>query len=108
MAKDLTAALHALTEAADGQTTRVDRALPAVKVPAAIPARVGSSGVITGASGGIASPLVETLYADRTFHAATSFASTDGIFIVELKPVKTIAFKDANLATVVMEYKAKT
>lgn len=52
MAKDLTAALHALTEAAQGQTSRVDRSLPEAKAASAIPTRSGSSGPIMADSRG--------------------------------------------------------
>lgn len=53
MAKDLTAALQALTEQAQGQTSRVNKTLPAAKDATAIPERTGSSGPIysTAASG---------------------------------------------------------
>lgn len=52
MAKDLTAALHALTEQASGQTTRRDKVLQEVKQATEIPPRIGSSGpVMTGGGG---------------------------------------------------------
>lgn len=107
MAKDLTEALHQLTVAAAGQTSREDRTLPAGRVPPAIPERIGASGPITSASGGaIASPLVEQDYAERTFHGETNIMSTDGLIVLKIKPVKTIKFKDANLAPVTIEFKA--
>jgi len=69
MAKDLTAALHALTEQANGQTTRVDKSLPAVKVAPPIPERVGSSGIISGAGGGVGFAL----------NGEKTVSSTDGL-----------------------------
>lgn len=70
MAKDLTAALQALTEQAAGQTSRVDRTLPTARVPPAIPARSGSSGPITAAAAGDSF----TLKGEKTV------ASSDGLF----------------------------
>lgn len=109
MAKDLTAALHALTEQANGKTSRQNRTLPSAKPATDIPARSGSSGLIKGAdtgTGSIASPLVETAYVDRTFHAETNILSTDGLIVLKVTPVKTIAFKDANDRDVTIEFKA--
>ena len=51
MAKDLTAALHALTVEAQGQTTRQNKALPAVKEATEIPARTGASGPVRSTGG---------------------------------------------------------
>ena len=52
MAKDLTEALAAMTEAASGKTSRVDKSLPDPRIPPAIPARTGSSKPIAAASVG--------------------------------------------------------
>lgn len=108
MAKDLTAALQALTEQATGQSSRQNRSLPAAKQATDIPARVGTSGLIKGAQtgGSIASPLVEEDYADRTFHSETNIVSTDGLIVLKVKPVKTISFKDAYQHAVTLEFKA--
>lgn len=107
MAKDLTEALHQLTVAAAGQTSREDKTLPTARVAPAIPVRSGASGPITSASGGaIASPLVEQDYAERTFHAETNIMSTDGLIVLKIKPVKAIKFKDLNLEPVTIEFKA--
>lgn len=104
MSKDLTAALQALTEQAQGQTTRHDKALPAVKVAPAIPARTGSSGPISGAGvGGIASPLTEEDFAAREFHAA-GWMSTDGLF--KLPAIKKVVMKDAVGSEIVFVYAA--
>lgn len=50
MSKDLTEALHALTVAASGKTSRVDKTLPEARVPSSIPARTGASGPIAAAA----------------------------------------------------------
>lgn len=108
MAKDLTAALHALTEEANGQTSRQEKKLPPAVPNSSIPERVGRS-MNTGRGGsGIASPLVELSYASRTFHTGTTLLSSDGLFGLLIQPVKTITFSDANTSEVVLEFKAPT
>lgn len=108
MGNDLTDALAALTGEAAGQTTRKDSRLPEPRPAAPIPGRIGSGKAPSGTQGGgIASPLVETVYADRTFHPETVITSTDGIFTLKIKPVKTINLKDANNADVTIEFKAQ-
>jgi hypothetical protein len=69
MAKDLTAALHALTVEAQGQTTRQDKALPAVKEATAIPPRSGASGPVGTGAGGTGFQL----------NGEKTVASTDGL-----------------------------
>jgi len=70
MAKDLTAALQALTEQAAGQTSRSDRTLPAARVPSAIPARTGASGPISAVNNGDSFAL----------KGEKTIASSDGLF----------------------------
>lgn len=82
MAKDLTAALQALTEQASGQTSRVDRALPSARVPPAIPPRSGSSGPITAVDNGDSFAL----------KGEKTIASSDGLF--------TLYFPDTLEATI--------
>ncbi len=104
MAKDLTAALQALTDQAQGQATRQDKALPAVKSATAIPARTGSSGLLTSAAtGGIASPLTEKDFSAREFHAG-GWLSTDGLF--KLPAIKKVVMKDAVGSEIVFVYAA--
>jgi len=50
--------------------------------------------------GGIASPLTETDYALREFHATRFVISADGVFVWEFQPVSKITMADANGATV--------
>jgi hypothetical protein len=71
MAKDLSAALQALTEQAQGQTSRVDKALPAGRDIPAIPARSGSSGPMS--TPGVAATAF-VLRGEKTI------TSSDGIF----------------------------
>ena len=59
-----------------------------------------------GEGGGLASPLTEGVAADpaspaapvldRTYYPATQFVTSDGLFVMELEPVETIKFRDAN------------
>ena len=103
--KDLTEALRALTE----QAQAADAWPPAMKAR-------GAAGISRGsalpnsdaATSGIASPLVETAYADRTFHTNTTITSSDGLFALIIKPVKAIKFKDAASRNVTIEFKAPT
>lgn len=107
MAKDLTDALAALTEQAQGITSRRDKKLPADKNPDPIPSRTGTPKANSpSSSGAIASPLTETAYVDRQFYTTMSLPTTDGILWARVRPVKMIKFEDANESIVVMNYKA--
>lgn len=106
MSKDLTDALRALMEG--NASTNV---VPALKPRGAAPAVTSAAplpGAAKGSGGGIASPLDETAYADRTWHAEKIVASTDGLFSLRIKPVASVKFKDAALADVVIQFKAPT
>ena len=107
MAKDLTAALDRLTKEAAGTTTRTDKVLNSGREATPIPARVGSAGPKygDGANGGIASPLTETAYADRTFWTGKTITSTDGLITIAISPIKQMTFKDANNEEVIFDYK---
>ena len=101
-AKDLTDALDKLIKGgsvapAEAPSMKARGAAPEVKASALL----GGSG-----SGGIDSPLVETAYANRTFHATVNIASTDGLFTLKIKPVKEIKFRDSNLRPVTIEFKS--
>lgn len=101
-AKDLTEALDKLIKAGAVAPAEV----PAMKTRGAAP-EVKASALLGGSgSGGIASPLVETAYANRTFHATVNIASTDGLFTLKIKPVKEIKFLDSNLRPVTIEFKS--
>lgn len=105
MAKDLTQALQLLTEQAQGQTSRVEKTLPAGKSATEIPQRAGTGGPPRARGAGIASPLIETDYADRTWHDDVSVVSSDGLFSIVVRPVKTIDFKDAVESPLTIEFK---
>ena len=104
--KDLTEALRALTEQANNRPSVQDamnaRGATGRSVASA-PLQFVAAG---GNGGGIASPLVETGYADRTFHGDTTITSSDGLFTLKIKPVKSIKFKDSLNHDVVIEFKA--
>jgi len=101
--KDLTEALRALTEQANNRPSVQD----AMNARGATGRSVASALLDGGGNGGgIASPLVETDYADRTFHADTTITSSDGLFTLKIKPVKSIKFKDSLNHDVVIEFKA--
>ncbi len=80
MAKDLTAALQALTEQAAGQTSRTDRSLPVARVPSEIPARSGASGPVVAPPSGSA----------MTPGAEQTITSSDGLFSFHFPAVLTM------------------
>lgn len=90
--------------------TNFGTAKPALKPLAPRGARPEQTGVGTGADGrtkgsggGIASPLTETSYAARTYHDDDiSLPSSDGLFTLVIKPVKSMKFKDADGAAVII------
>ena len=101
-AKDLTDALDKLIKG--GSVAPAEA--PAMKTRGAAP-EVKASALLGGSgSGGIASPLVETAYANRTFHSTVNITSTDGLFTLKTKPVKEIKFLDSNLRPVTIEFKS--
>ncbi|BAU76126.1 hypothetical protein [Metapseudomonas furukawaii] len=54
----------------------------------------------TGTGGGIASPLTETSYYDRTHWAERTLLSSDGLLSFRVQPIKEITQRDANDAEV--------
>ena len=106
MSKDLTAAWDALTREAAGQTSRVDKALPAAAAAQPIPARSGTGkpAAASGNGSAIASPLTETAFADRTWWSSRNKTSTDGLFTLAHTPLKSIKFTGANSAEVVINF----
>jgi hypothetical protein len=106
MSKDLTEALRVLTEQANGGAQQ-----PAAMSDRGAAARATGSALLGGASqggspqGGIASPLTETAYGDRTWYAERTIASSDGIWSLKIKPLKSIKLTDANSAEVVINLK---
>lgn len=103
MAKDLTEALHQLTQEAAGSTTRENTRLPASRTPSTIPIRTGVSGPVAtaaAAGGGINSPLTETAVANRVYWSNKTLTSSDGLFTLVIKPIKKIAMTDASAAAV--------
>ena len=104
--KDLSEALRALTErgqSADGAGPAAMKARGAAGI-----SRVGALLGGDAATSGISSQLVETASDDRTFHANQTITSSDGLFTLVIKPVKTIRFKDAAARDVTIEFKAPT
>lgn len=66
----------------------------------------GYASQTTSSGGGVASPLVEVAYSGRTYHPESTITSTDGIFSLSIKRIKTLNFTDANNASVQLELKA--
>ena len=93
------------------ENNRAERTLPVLTPRGASPAKRGnaswSGGAPTATSGGgIASPLTEPSFAARTYHASSEFLSSDFLMAMEVKPVKSIAMKDAGNFNVIMNYAA--
>ncbi|MCY1275482.1 hypothetical protein D9M68_254090 [compost metagenome] len=87
---------------------RQRRTLAPVEPRGGLPSRVGTGTYqappIAGGGGGIASPLTETAYADRTHWADATLISTDGLLSFKVKPIKALTMTDANGAEVVQQF----
>lgn len=106
MSKDLTEALRAIMEA-EGTEKPVPmppRGNAGKAKSAAALYKIGKD----GGGGGVASPLTESAYADRTFHPEYEIYSSDGLFSLKIKPVASMKFTDANNEIVIINLKAKT
>ena len=75
--------------------------------PDAIPAKRGA-GVPVAAAGssksGLTGPFIEPSAAARTFHDERTLLSSDGIFALRIKPIKTVVMRDGSGAQVVFSY----
>ncbi|MDR1995159.1 hypothetical protein [Azonexus sp.] len=105
MSKDLTAALQELMQQQHGTP-----APPAPKPRGAAPHATGAGLPAGQASGGgsIAGPLTEDDYAARTYHLDRNVQSSDGLLTFRVKPIKSIAFADANGNALVVNYAEPT
>jgi len=71
------------------------------------PAQVGRAvykAPTTSSGGGVASPLIETSYLERTYWPEKVITSTDGVFSFKVKPIKQIRQLDANDAEVIQQF----
>lgn len=59
---------------------------------------------VPSAGGGIASPLSETSFAAREFWDDHYFTTSDGLFALQLQPLKKIVMQDANGNPVVQQF----
>jgi hypothetical protein len=92
-------------------TRRKREPLPAPKPAVPITAGVGFASPqapVSESSGGIASPLTETEFAQRTYYAEETLFTSDGLFSWTRARVKTISMTDANGAAVQIRLKAPT
>ncbi|QEY73217.1 hypothetical protein [Pseudomonas denitrificans (nom. rej.)] len=60
--------------------------------------------VAGGKGGGVASPLIEASYLERTYWPEKVITSTDGVFSFKVKPIKQIRQLDANDAEVIQQF----
>lgn len=92
------------------ENNRLERTLPVLPVRGNQPAKRGSALWQGGApassgGGGIASPLTETSFSDRTYYDNKYIFSGDFLMGLEIRAVKEIVMKDANQASVVLTFK---
>lgn len=90
MSKDLTAALHALTEQANNQ----ERVIPPPR--GAAPAAKSAALMPGGSGGGGAGDLHEENYSAREWHPPVFGSSTDGILWGRVRRIKKVVLKDVN------------
>lgn len=105
MSRDLTDALAALTERSRSDTNVIKA--PAPRGPQSERESIVVAEGVKPAekAGSIASPLVETAFADREWHPERTIFSTDGVIALRIKAIKSIKFKDAKDADVTIEFK---
>lgn len=85
------------------------RTLPVIEARGARPAARGIANYQApagGRGGGIASPLQEQNYADRTFHPQQLIESSDGLFTLRIEPLQRLVMRDANNAEAVFLFQA--
>lgn len=104
--RDLTEALHSLTMQANAEKRERMKARGAAQSSES--AALLDNPAKSSSGGGIASPLIEQAYADRTFHADVTLTSADGLFSIKIKPVDKVVMIDANGASCEFQYKAPT
>ena len=102
--RDLTDALEALTN-----TSRYGGGLPEATARGAVASVKASAVPATSpkdsSGGGITAPLTETAYADRTWWPGKNVKTTDGLFTINQRCLKSINFNDAAGKEVVMNFK---
>lgn len=101
MSKDLTDALRALMEQPEANVVPalVPRGAAPRSIASAAPAASPKSG-----GGGIASPLTEASYAARTHWTDKTILTSDGVWALKIKPIKSITFTDPDSNPVVLNF----
>ena len=80
-----------------------EKKLDPANTPPAIRAKTG----LSDPSGGIASPLTESAYADRVFYPTSTILSSDGVFVFEIKALQTLKMTDAKGKEVMLAFAEK-
>jgi len=87
---------------------RTEKTLPIIPVRGDTPAQRGRADWVAqstgGGGGGIASPLTEQSYDQRTFHESSVFLSGEFLMGMEIKPVKDIIMTDADSQPVTLTF----
>lgn len=99
------------TEQLRGDLKKLVQETPPLRVATPVPSKTAkpaqrgiSVSGSTSDSTGIASPLAETSYNDRTYYAMYDLTALDGIMVIEVEPLATIDFEDANGNEVQFQY----
>lgn len=91
---------------------RTRKTLGAIQAKGALPVQVGvgewRGGGESSGSGGIASPLSEVDYDDRTHWPERAIVSSDGLLSFWVRPIRSVSMLDANGAVVVQEFAEPT
>lgn len=105
MSKDLTDALREMM----GQN--VANVVPAPQPRGVAPKAISAARLPGGASssaGGVKSPWIEHAYAERTFWPTQTVNSSDGVFTLQIQPVRRVRLRDPGDAEIAIEFKAPT
>lgn len=87
------------------EKTKQGKSLSAATAPQSIRDKTGLEPVGDPAGGtGIASPLIETAYEDRTYWDDVVVTTTDGVFTETRQPIKSVKFADDNDKQLVIQY----
>lgn len=103
--KDLTEALRELTQAAIAENAAKIEAMKSRGAAEKSKSSAVPKSADGGESGGISTPLTETAFADRTYYNPKTSTSTDGIWVVRMRPIKSIKFLDKKENPLTIEFK---
>ncbi len=83
---------------------RPTRSLPELPPRGAMRSPPGFSAASADGVSGIASPLTEDDHTTREYYTGIGITSSDGIFVLEVEPIKKLVMADANGKAVVFDF----